>query len=186
MKAAILLAETMEQKRMRPLITQEEIACKIKEVSRQIQKDYEGKYLVIVMVLKGAICLVAEMIREIDLPLHVETVQCSSYGSRGTERGEPKVIGADDLSVEGRDVLLVDDIYDSGQTMMSLLETIQEKNPSSLKSCVLLYKHNVPKVSDYRPEYVLFDIQNQFVIGYGLDYKERYRGLSGVCVLDPL
>lgn len=186
MKAAILLAETMDQKRIRPLISQEQIAKKIKEVSHKIEKDYEGKHLVIVMVLKGAICLVADMIREIDLPLDVETVQCSSYGSRGEVRGKLQVIGAEDLNVEGRDVLLVDDIFDSGQTMKTLLETIQEKSPSSLKSCVLLYKHGVPKVCDYRPDYVLFDIENQFVVGYGLDFKERYRGLSGVFVLDPL
>ncbi len=163
---------------MKPLITKEQIAHKIKEVASQIQSDYEGKELVIVMVLKGALCLVADMIRELDLPLDIETVQCSSY--QGKMRKELKVIGAEQLQIENRDVLLVDDIFDSGHTMMALIDVILAKKPHSLKTCVLLYKQDVEKVSNYRPDYVLFDIPNEFVVGYGLDFKERYRGLNGV------
>lgn len=170
---------------LKPLITKEQIAEQIQKMAAQIKRDYVGKDLVIVMVLKGALCLVADLIREIDLPLSLETIQCSSYGHRGTERGDLQVIGADRLHVHNRDVLIVDDIYDSGHTMTTLLETFKELKPRSLKTFVLLYKKNVHKVSNHKPDYILFEIDNLFVVGYGLDYKERYRGLSGIYVLEP-
>lgn len=184
LKAAILPAESMDPLKLRPLIEKEQIAEKVKETSKQITLDYQGKDLVIVMVLKGALCIVADLIREIDLPLDVQTVQCSSYGARGTERGELTVIGADLLKIHNRDVLIVDDIFDTGHTMVTLIDTLKEQNPRSIKTCVLLNKQDVPKITDYRPEYVLFDIANLFVVGYGLDFKEQYRGLSGVYVLE--
>lgn len=184
LKAAILPAESMDLSKLRPLIEKEQIAEKVKETSKQITLDYQGKDLVIVMVLKGALCVVADLIREIDLPLDVQTVQCSSYGARGTERGELTVIGADRLKIHNRDVLIVDDIFDTGHTMVTLIDTLKEQNPRSIKSCVLLNKQDVHKITDYRPEYVLFDIDNLFVVGYGLDFKEQYRGLSGVYVLE--
>lgn len=174
-----------EMKHLTPLIEKETIAEKVKEVALQIQQDYRGKDLVVVMVLKGAICLVADLIRELNLPLDVETVQCSSYGARGTQRGELKVMGLERLNIHNRDVLVVDDIFDTGHTMVTLLNAMKELHPRSLKSCVLLNKNDVHKVTDYIPEYVLFDIPNRFVVGYGLDFKEQYRGLSGVYVLSP-
>lgn len=183
--AALLPAESMDPTKLTPLITKEEIADKVRQTALQIKRDYQNQDLVVVMVLKGALCLVADIVREIDLPLNLETVQCSSYGSRGTQRGELTVIGADRLNIHNRDVLIIDDIFDSGKTMITLVETLQQKNPRSIKTCVLLNKNGVAKVTDYRPDYVLFDIDNQFVVGYGLDYKERYRGLQGVYVLDP-
>lgn len=184
MKAVTLPVESMDPTKTRPFLEKEIIAEKVRQVSQKITKDYHGKDLVIVMVLKGAICLVADMIREIDLPLDLQTVQCSSYGSLGRSRGELTVIGAERLNVHNRDVLIVDDIFDSGQTMVALLEQIEKLKPHSIKTCVLLYKKDVPKVSDYRPDYVLFDIENAFVVGYGLDFKEQYRGLPGVYVLE--
>jgi hypoxanthine phosphoribosyltransferase len=185
LKAAILPAETMDSNHLKSLITKEQIGQKVKEVAVQIKRDFNGQDLVVVMVLKGSLCLVADLIRELDLPLDLETVQCASYGALGTKRGELKVIGVDLLHVHNRDVLIVDDIFDSGNTMVTLVNTIKELQPRSLKTCVLLYKNGVPKITDYRPDYVLFDINDLFVVGYGLDFKERYRGLSGVYVLDP-
>jgi len=170
---------------MKLLLSKEKIAEQIKLTAAQIHRDYSGQDLVIVMVLKGALCVVADLIREIDLSFDVETVQCSSYGLRGTERGELEVLGVNLLHIHNRDVLVVDDIYDSGHTMKALFESLKLKQPRSLKSCVLLYKNNVPKINHYRPDYVLFDIDNLFVVGYGLDYKEKYRGLPGVYVMDP-
>jgi hypoxanthine phosphoribosyltransferase len=183
LKVATLPAESMDPTKLRPLIEKEQIAEKVRETSSQITRDYQGKDLVIVMVLKGALCVVADLIREIDLPLDVQTVQCSSYGSGGTQRGELTVLGAERLQIHNRDVLLVDDIFDTGHTMVTLIDTLKEQNPRSIKSCVLLNKQDVHKITDYRPEYVLFDIPNLFVVGYGLDYKEQYRGLPGVYVL---
>lgn len=184
LKAATLPAETMDPTKLRPLIEKEEIAKKVRQTAAQIKSDYAGQDLVVIMVLKGSLCLVADLIREIDLPLDVQTVQCSSYGARGTQRGELQVIGADRLHIHNRDVLIVDDIFDSGHTMITLIDTLKELQPRTLKTCVLLYKNDVPKITDYRPDYVLFDIDNLFVVGYGLDFKERYRGLSGVYVLE--
>ena len=112
LKVATLPAESMDPTKLRPLIKKEQIVEKIKEASRQISLDYEGKDLVIIMVLKGALCLAADLIREIDLPLDIQTVQCSSYGARGTERGELTVIGTDRLQIHNRDVLIVDDVFD--------------------------------------------------------------------------
>lgn len=183
LKAAILPAETMDPNRLKPLISPEQITQKIKETSTRIKEDYAGKDLVIVMVMKGALCLVADLIRELDLPLDVEYVQCCSYGAKGTERGDLQVIGLDRLSIHNRDVLIVDDIFDSGHTLATLYDALSQKKPRSLKSLVLL-KKEVPHITDYRPDYVLFDIENLFVVGYGLDFKERYRGLTGVYVLD--
>jgi len=174
----------MDSAKITPLINEHEIAAKIKKTASLIRTYYEDKDLVIVMVLKGALCLVADLIREIDLPLDVETVKCSSYGANGSKRGELRVIGAEDLQIRNRDVLIVDDIFDSGHTMMTLIDTLKKLQPRSLKTCVLLYKKDVPKVATYRPDYVLFDIDNLFVVGYGLDFKEQYRGLSGIYVLD--
>lgn len=136
------------------------------------------------MVLKGALCLVADLIRLLDIPFEVEMIQSSSYGARGTERGELQISGADRLQIHNRDILLVDDIFDSGHTMTALLKQIQAKHPRSLKTCVLLNKTNVPKITDQRPNYVLFDIDNLFVVGYGLDFKEQYRGLPGIYILE--
>jgi hypoxanthine phosphoribosyltransferase len=137
------------------------------------------------MVLKGALCLAADLIRELDIPLDVEFVQCSSYGARGTQRGELQIFGLERLQIHNRDVLIVDDIFDSGHTMHTLVEALSQKKPHSIKTCVLLEKQGVHKVTDMKPDYVLFGIENLFVVGYGLDFKERYRGLSGVYVYDP-
>ncbi len=176
----------MDPIKLRPLITKEQISRRLTEICIQIERDYGGKDLVVLMVLKGALCLVADMIRQIDLPFDLQTVQCSSYGSKGMERGDLTILGSDRLSIHNRDVLIVDDIFDSGHTMASLMKTLKQQKPRSMKSCVLLYKRDVPKVIQDRPDYVLFDIDNLFVVGYGLDYKEQYRGLPAVYVLDPL
>jgi hypoxanthine phosphoribosyltransferase len=183
MLAAPLRSEQMDEN-LRLLIDESQIKSKVKEVAQQIERDYRGKDLVIVMVLKGALCIAADLIREIDLPLHLETVQCASYGALGKERGELKVYGLDRINLHHRDVLIVDDIFDTGHTMATLYAELGKQKPRSLKSCVLLCK-NVPHVTNL-PDYILFDIENEFVVGYGLDYKERYRGLSGVHVFESI
>jgi hypoxanthine phosphoribosyltransferase len=163
------------------LISPQAIHKKIKEVARRLEVDYIGKRPVIVMVLKGSICLVADLIRELEIPVDIEAISCSSYGARGTERGELRISGLERLSLKGRDVLLVDDIYDSGHTLSTVHDAILQMEPASIKSLVLLVK-NVPHITNYRPDYALFEVDNLFVVGYGLDYKELYRGLPGICV----
>lgn len=166
--------ETMEI-----LISPQQIEEKIKESGKQISQDYQGKPLTIIMIMKGAICVASDLIRNIDIPFTLEYVKASSYGQNGTTAGELTIAGFDNLNIEGRDVLLVDDIFETGKTITAIREKLKEKNPSSIKSYILLLK-NVPRKTDYVPEYVLFNIEDRFVIGYGLDYKELYRGLPGI------
>lgn len=167
------------------LISPEEIARKVKEAGCQIEREYAHKDLVIVMVLKGAICITADLIREIDLSFSIEYVQCASYGERGDRRGDLEIYGLDRLKVHNRDVLVVDDIFDSGHTLTTLFEEIEKLSPRTIKSLVLLTKR-VERKTDFRPDYTLFSIENGFVVGYGLDYKEQYRGLRGIYVLNHL
>ncbi len=164
------------------LVSHQQIEEKIKQVAEQIDREYAGKELTIVMVMKGAICLAADLIRKIRIPCEIEYVQASSYGQRGTERGKLVLFGLDHMDIQNKDLLVVDDIFDSGLTLFQIVSQLQTKGPKSLKSLVLLHK-NVPHQVSYRPDYVLFDIDNHFVVGYGLDYKERYRGLDGVYIL---
>lgn len=164
---------------MELLIGPEQIANRIEITAESINQDYSGKELTVIMVMKGALCVTADLIRHLDLPVTIEYLKASSYGKLGMQAGELKIVGLDILDLEGKDVLVVDDIFDTGNTMVSLLAKIQEKNPKTLKSLVLLVK-DIARKTTYRPDYVLFDIPNRFVIGYGLDYKEQYRHLPGV------
>lgn len=169
--------------KLKPLIAKEQIASKISEIAAEIDRDYADGDLVIVMVLKGAICFAADLIRAITISCDLQTVQCSSYGAGGTNRGELKVFGLDALDITGRDVLLVDDIFDSGETLFALQAALWKKKPQSLKTLVLLSRRS-PKRADIEPDRSGFSIGSEFVVGYGLDYKERYRGLPGVFVLE--
>ncbi|MGB7128373.1 MAG: hypoxanthine phosphoribosyltransferase [Candidatus Rhabdochlamydia sp.] len=160
------------------LISMDEIQDKIAKVVVQLETDYKGQEIVIVMIMKGAICLVADLIRAISLPCVVESIQASSYGAHGKTRGNLQIKGIESLDLFSKNVLLVDDIFDSGNTLFQVHQALAEKKPKSLKSLVLLSKN----VSDLecQPDYILFSIENRFVVGYGLDYKEYYRGLKGI------
>lgn len=161
------------------LISPNQIESRIQTTASELNELYGEEELVVVMVMKGAICMTADLIRHLRVPFTIDYLKASSYGHRGTIAGELKVEGLDALDVEGKHVLVVDDIFDTGNTMVTLISLIQQKNPKSLRSLVLLVK-DVPRKVAYRPDYVLFDIPNRFVIGYGLDYKEYYRGLPGI------
>ncbi|MBI3236980.1 MAG: hypoxanthine phosphoribosyltransferase [Chlamydiales bacterium] len=161
------------------LISKRQIADRIEVVARAINEQYQGRELTIIMVMKGAICVAADLIRSLNVPFTIDYLKASSYGQRGMQAGELKITNLENIDIEGKHVLIVDDIFDTGNTMVTLLSRIQEKNPKSLKSLVLLVKDVSRKIT-YRPDFVLFDIPNRFVVGYGLDYKEHYRGLPGV------
>ncbi|HSX03552.1 MAG TPA: hypoxanthine phosphoribosyltransferase [Rhabdochlamydiaceae bacterium] len=160
------------------LISPEDIKEKIQQTAKKLDAEYDNEEVTVVMVMKGAVCLAADLIRELHVPAALEYMKASSYGGR-MDRGELKITGIDHLDLNGKNVLVVDDIFDSGATMEGVLAKLQEKNPKSLKSLVLLMK-NVPHATTYRPDYVLFEIEDRFVIGYGLDFNEYYRGLPGV------
>jgi hypoxanthine phosphoribosyltransferase len=161
------------------VIAEETILKEIASLAQKIDDTYQGQEIVIVMILKGSICFVADLIRQIKTPFILETIQCKSYGMKGSSRGDLQIIGLDDLDLSHKHVLVVDDIFDSGVTMASVLDSIQKKHPQTLRSAVLLSKQ-IPRSVAIEPDYVVFPIDNIFVIGYGLDFKELYRGLRGI------
>ncbi len=162
-----------------PLISKEEIDQKIQEVAEQINHDYEGKELKIVMIMKGAITVTADLIRHIHVPFTLDYIKASSYGKNGTSRGELTIQGIDKIQIENQHILIVDDIFDTGFTMKGVVDQFEAQHPASIKSLVLLAK-NIERSITYRPDYTLFTIDNHFVVGYGLDYKEYFRGLPAI------
>lgn len=167
---------------IKPLITQEEISVKIHETAKAIECDYADKDLAILMVIKGSLFVVSDLMRSLSIPCTLDVVQCKSYG--GTHRGDLQVIGLDSLHLKDRDVLIVDDIFDSGHTMATLVAAVEKQGARSVKSLVLLFKKDAEHVTDLRPDYHLFDIENKFVVGFGLDYNEYYRNLPGVYYIE--
>lgn len=165
------------------LISDQAIQQRIKETAVQLEKDYKEKPLIIVMVMKGAIILVADLIRHLSIPFELEYVHASSYGHRGTTPGEVVLRELRNLEIKDKHVLIIDDIFDTGNTLSKVSEALQAKDPASLKSLVLLEKKMERKIK-MQPEYVLFKIENLFVVGYGLDFKEYLRGLRDIYVLN--
>jgi len=174
---------TMERIFGRPIVTQEQMRTRIRELGRQISTDYAGKDLVLVGVLKGAYAFYADLARAIRIPVRVDFLVVTSYGSRVTSSGKVKLVTELTENIKGKDVLLVEDIVDSGLTIQHLLKSLARKKPKSLKVCTLLSKPD-RRVVDVEVEYVGFKIPNRYVVGYGLDYRQKYRNLPYLAVLD--
>lgn len=167
-----------------PLFHREHIKARVTNLGAQISNDYvRYDQLTVIAIMKGALPFVADLMRHIEkVPVIFEFIQTSSYGQNGTNPGALTITGLDQLNLEGKHVLLVDDIFDTGQTLSKVLAQIRaKKNPASLKSAVLLLK-NKPRSVKEVPEYAAFKIDDQFVIGYGLDYKEQFRELPDIWV----
>jgi hypoxanthine phosphoribosyltransferase len=167
----------------RVLITDEQIARRVAAMSRQIQRDFAGRELVVVSLLTGTVMFLADLIRNLSLPLRLDFMGVSSYGA-GTESGQLVFTKELRVSVHGRDVLLVDDILDTGKTMSRVLAKLRALQPKRIKTCVLLNK-KARRVEQVEADYVGFEIPDLFVVGYGLDFAERYRNLPFVGVLHP-
>ena len=167
----------------RVLITDAQIARRVRELSREIERDFKGREMVVVSLLSGTVMFLADLIRHLSLPLRLDFIGVSSYGE-GTISGELIFTKELRLDVRGRDVLLVDDILDTGRTMKRVLAKLRVLRPRRIKTCVLLDKPS-RRVERVRADYVGFEIPDLFVIGYGLDYAERYRNLPFVGVLKP-
>ena len=167
----------------RVLITDQQIARRVRLLARAIQRDYQGRELVIVSLLTGTVMFLADLIRHLDLPLRLDFIGVSSYGP-GTESGGLVFTKELRLDVRGRDVLLVDDILDTGKTMCRVLAGLKALEPRRIKTCVLLNKA-ARRVENIEADYVGFEIPDYFVVGYGLDFAERYRNLPFVGVLRP-
>src|SRR5688572_8272129 len=167
------------------LLTEEQIAAKVRSLGRQISEDYDGRPLVLVSVLKGSLPFMADLMRQITIPLRIDLMEVSSYGGASTETsGLVRILKDLSSSIDGQDVLLVEDIIDTGLTLNYLLRYLRGKNPRSLKICALLDKP-ARRLVEIPIDYRGFEIPDQFVVGYGLDYGEFYRNLRDVAVLDP-
>jgi hypoxanthine phosphoribosyltransferase len=169
----------------RPIVTQEEMRTRIKELGRQITADYEGKDLILVGVLKGAFAFYADLARAIRIPLRVDFLVVTSYGSKASTSGKVKMVTDLTEDIAGRDVLLVEDIVDSGLTVQYLMKTLSKRRPKSIKACALLSKP-ARRTVNVTVDYVGFEIANQYVVGYGLDYQQKYRNLPYLAVLDKV
>ena len=167
----------------RILITEEQIERRILAMSRDIQRDFRGREMVIISLLNGTVMFLADLIRHLSLPLRLDFIGVSSYRAE-TESGELVFTKELRLDVRGRDVLLVDDILDTGRTMTRVLAKLRPLKPRRLRTCVLLNKAS-RRVEDVEADYVGFEIPDYFVVGYGLDFAERYRNLPFVGVLHP-
>ena len=169
------------------LVTEQEISDKVTELAQQVAADHpaEGDSdLLLIGVLKGAVMFMTDLARALPVPTQLEFMAVSSYGSATSSSGVVRILKDLDRDIAGRDVLIVEDIIDSGLTLSWLLKNLQSRRPASLEVCALLRKPDAVKV-DVPVKYVGFDIPNEFVVGYGLDYAERYRDLPYIGTLDP-
>ncbi len=155
----------------------------VAEMAASIEKAYEGRQLTIVGVLTGSVVLLADLIRAIEQPMRVGVIQASSYRGATTERGDLIINSELMLDISGRDVLLVDDIFDTGHTLKNVVEKLYEFSPKSVKSAVLLRKLGRQE-TDYEPDFTAFNIPDEFVVGYGLDYEDMYRNLPYLAALE--
>ncbi|MFA6119213.1 MAG: hypoxanthine phosphoribosyltransferase [Parachlamydiales bacterium] len=163
------------------IISQEEIKSKIFQIAQKLDEEYNNKEITIIMILKGSFIFVSDLVREMKTPFNIEAISCSSYGSKGTKRGELSIQGLNELDIKSKHVLLIDDIFDSGNTTTAVMNEINKKNPASLKTLVLLFKKTSKKLKNIvLPDLFLFEVEDKFVVGYGLDYKEYFRGLKGI------
>ena len=166
------------------LLSAEEISKKVAELGRLISADYKGKTPVLVAVLKGSVVFISDLMRSMDIPVSLDFMSVSSYGSGVKTTGVVKILKDLDMPIEGRDIILVEDILDSGRTLSYLREIIQQRNPASVRIVTLLDKPG-RREAQIKADYCGFEIDDVFVVGYGLDYSEKYRNLPFVGVLRP-
>jgi hypoxanthine phosphoribosyltransferase len=165
------------------LVQPDELAIRVRQLGQQISEDYQGRDLVLVGVLKGAVFFLSDLMREITVPCEVDFMAVASYGSATDSSGVVRILKDLDAAIEGRDVLIVEDIVDSGLTLQYLLRNLEGRGPASLEVCALLTKPDRRKV-ETPTRYIGFEIPDKFAIGYGLDHAERYRNLPYVAALD--
>ena len=174
----------MTEEIQRVLITRQEIREKVRELAAKISEDYHGRRLVLVGVLKGAFIFLADLVRELTIPVDIDLIAVSSYGPGKYTSGVVMLLKDLDISIEGRHVLIVEDIIDTGLTLEYLSENLKTRNPESVRICALLNKPEKRK-TDICVDYTGFSIPDEFAVGYGLDFNEKYRQLADICVLRP-
>lgn len=165
------------------LIPEQEVNERIAEIAKQISADYAGKELHMICVLKGAVCFMCELAKRMTIPVTMDFMSVSSYGSDTKSSGVVKIVKDLDEPLDGKDVLIVEDIVDSGRTLSYLMEILHKRNPKSLRLCTLLDKPE-RRVTQVEVDYTCFNIPDEFVVGYGLDYAQRYRNLPFIGIVE--
>ncbi|MBO6301686.1 MAG: hypoxanthine phosphoribosyltransferase [Ruminiclostridium sp.] len=165
------------------LFSEEQIAEAVKALGKRITADHAGKSPVIIGILKGSFIFMSDLVRNIDLDCELDFMIAKSYGNAAVSSGKVRVLKDIDTDIAGRDVIIVEDILDTARTLAAVKEILMERNPASIQICTLLDKVTTKKVSDLRADYKCFDVGDEFVVGYGLDYAERYRNLKYIGVL---
>ena len=166
------------------LFSEEQLKARVREIAGQIDRDFAGKEPMLISVLRGSFIFMADLMRSITLPCTVDFMAVSSYGAGNTSSGQVKITKDLSESIEGRDIIVVEDILDSGNTLSYLLQILQARHPASMKLCTLLDKPD-RRIKPVHVDYSGFSIPDEFVVGYGLDYDERYRNLPYIGVLKP-
>ena len=169
--------------KVRVLLSEEEVDVKINEIAKQISRDYEGKEIHLLCILKGGVFFMCELAKRITVPVSMDFMALSSYGNNTESSGNIKVKKELDESIEGKEVLIVEDIVDSGRTLSFLVEELKKRNPASLRLCTLLDKPD-RRVVDIHADYTCFEIPDEFVVGYGLDYAQKYRNLPYIGIVE--
>lgn len=169
--------------KIRVLLTEEEVDRRIQEIGEQISRDYAGKSVHLICVLKGGVFFTCELSKRITVPVSLDFMSVSSYGDGTDSSGVVKLVKDLDESLEGKDVIIVEDIIDSGRTLSYLIEVLKQRKPNSLRLCTLLDKPE-RRVREVNVDYVCFAIPDEYVVGYGLDYAQKYRNLPYIGVVE--
>lgn len=167
------------------MFTEEQIREKVVELGKQIENDYKGEEILVVGILKGANVFTCDLIRQIDLDVKIDFMSVSSYGTGTESSGTVRILKDLDTDIKGRNVLIVEDIIDSGRTLSNLVKELKIREPKSLKLCTLLDKPS-RRVVDVDVEYVGFEIEDKFIVGYGIDYAEKYRNLPYIGIVEDV
>lgn len=176
--------DNMKEDVLRVLLSEDEIREKVRELGGKITADYKNSNLMLVTVLKGAVVFLADLMRQIDVPAEIDFMVVSSYGSGVKSSGVVKIVKDLDVPLAGKDILIVEDILDSGLTLSYIKELLESRGPRSIRIATLLDKPSRRKV-DLQADYIGFSVADEFVIGYGLDYDEKYRNLPYIGILKP-
>jgi hypoxanthine phosphoribosyltransferase len=165
------------------MISEAEVTKRIEEMGHEISEDYAGKQIHLICILKGGVFFMCELAKRISVPVSMDFMSVGSYGDGTTSSGVVRIVKDLDESLEGKDVLVVEDIIDSGRTLYYLLDVLKKRHPNSMKLCTLLDKPD-RRVRDVRVDYVGFEIPDEFVVGYGLDYAQKYRNLPYIGIVE--
>ena len=170
--------------KIRVLLKEEEVNARISEIAAQVSRDYEGKCVHLICILKGGVFFTCELAKRLTVPVTLDFMSVSSYGSGTVSSGVVKIIKDLDEPLENKDVLIVEDIIDSGRTLAYLIEVLKQRNPASIRLCTLLDKPERRVKKLVKVDYTCFTIPDEFVVGYGLDYDQRYRNLPYIGVIE--